>query len=705
MKKNRILSMLLVLGMMLSLASLSVSAEAGEYYVLKETFNYTDSNDLTANGWVSGFQGYHLADDIEGFEGSKSLCLSNPANAGTETSQAVKSFTEVRTKEKYNLFFDVRIDNTSVYASGDSWAGLTIRLYSGDLYRNIIKFTCNNKISILGQDNLGSFEWNKTYHVDIQGDLDHTKMTYITITDENDNIVATKNANFLEYNDNTTAINTFNKLFFLMNVGSTSVASTNDTKAYIDNLKLEYPGSTTVATLGTTEDFNSYTNPNADSYAYQTYFDSMNNKGWLFTVNQYVYLVADGYEDTQGFKFGYNTKEGSWGGVWSLYRIDGVLESTTALTTGFVNTTFKVKIEPNSDNSLGIFKVGTGRANGHNRTMISFNANGKIGVGQEMTDTEHSYDVNTWYDVDIMYNVETREVEYTITDVANPTKIMTGTTTLDEHEYLATITNVNLVTTANIINTGEEDGGAVVDNVALSYFPPRPGLVSDSLKIYNMSGAVQEDLTKISAATDKITFDMGANLDIDSVDDSTIYLKNVTDNKYVQYKYSQNGTVVTLELTRMLESGKDYQLVLTDDVKNTNGLAATPFTVDIKTLEAELKAQYGAVKVGGTELSDISQIIADATISIDVDVLNTTNNFQAPCVIFSYYNGNKLIGATVDQTTLALTPTDMQKSETVSAKVPVFENNITADEVRIFIWDGVDTLRAMGGFYSFPAAE
>lgn len=704
MKKGRILSMLLVLVMILSLAPVSVSAAAGEYYVSKETFNYADANDLTANGWAAGFQGYYLGDDIKGFEGSKSLCLSDPNNAGTKVSQATKTLTEVRTKEKYNISFDVRIDNTAVYASGDSWAGLTVRLFNDTLYKNFIKFNCANKISILGDENLGSFEWNKTYHIDIQGDLDHTKMTYVTITDENNSIIASKYANFVMYNS-TTAVNTFDKLAFLVNLDGTSVATNNDTKTYIDNLKIEYPGNSSVATLGTTESFDTYTNPNAADWAYQTYFNKMNNGGWIFTASSYVYLVSDGYENTQGFKLGYNTSANSWGGVWSSYRIDGVLNSTTALTTGRVNTNFKVKIEPNTDGTLGVFRVGTGRANGHNRTMISFNANGKIGVGPDMTDTEHSYNVDTWYDVNIVYDVETRKVEYTIKEVANPTNIMTGTTTLSEHEYIETITNVNFVTIANIVNTGDEEGGAVVDNIALTYLAPAPELVEGSLKVYNMSGALQEDLSKISAATDKITFDLGSGLDIDTVNDDTIYLKNVTDNTYVQYRYSATGTVVTLELTKMLEANKDYQLVLTDDVKNTSGISATPFTIDMKTLPAELKAEYGDVKVGDALLSNITQITAGSKISIDVEMLNTTGNSQTPCVIFSYFAGNKLIGATVDKTSLALSSADMQKTETASSTIPTFAAGETVDTVKIFIWSGMDTLKAMGDFYSFPAAE
>lgn len=705
MKKGRILSVLLVLCIMVLSLPVSVSAAAGEYYVEKDTFNYEDQSELEANGWTSGFARYGLGDDIKGFEGSKSLCLSAPPTVGTKACYAEKAFSEIRTNEKYNISFDIKIDNTSAYTSADSWANINFLLFSGSSSMSFVKFNFHNKkIDSLGDLNKGSFDWNTPYHVEIEGDNRADQYyTYVTVTDENDEIIANKVARYQSWSGSSDIITTFDKVRFFLNIDGTSVASTNDTKVYIDNFKLEYPASSTESKIGVSQDYEWL---RVDGNHLGDFDKQLIPYGWTFPAANYLYAVNNGYEDTKGLKFTYNTKKDSWYGTWGCLSLDGLQNSTFLADKGYVNTNFKLKIEPPAEADLGKFVIGIGKEAGKYRRMISFNENGKIGIGQESTDTDWTYGTNKWYDVDIMYNIETRNVEYKITDVLNPSVVIQDETTLAEHENLSDIGKVLFVAYASEYLDGpKNDGGAIIDNLEVKYISPQPELINGSLRVYNVSGAVQEDLLRISAATNRITFDLGTNIDIDTVDDSTLYLKNVTDNKYVQYKYSSDGTVVTMTLNKMLEAGKEYQLVLTGDVMNTSGLAATPFSIDMKTLDAELKAECGDVKVGGTILGNISQIAAGSAISVDVTMLNTTNKEQNPCVIFSYFSNNKLIGATIDKETLALGAADMNGSATVSATVPEFAAGETVDAVKIFVWSGIDTLKAMGDCYSFPAAE
>ena len=369
-----------------------------------------------------------------------------------------------------------------------------------------------------------------------------------------------------------------------------------------------------------------------------------------------------------------------------------LVDATSERGRGMLKVSFKVK--PEAVNAANGFNVAVGSAPGASSaptalfTMTPRNGYPAVSHGGNGKYTYLNND--EWYNVDIIFDVINQ---------AQKVSISGGTIVSGDATFTYGSSNAPVVPTSigqvHFI-AGDSSGSYVLlDDVDISYVRPAPTVDTSEIVMTDNSGNVVSDLTDVTVAVGSITIPLGtiANGTTASnftfVDDSSNAVSFTgTLNSGGTYDF---GDTFTISPSTLLQSGKTYTLtVLTTTASAYGNTLSTPAVYTFTTTAAmQDLMSIKAVKVGGANVTELSDITAGSTINVETRYANNTESAITGVVIVAFYGTNKVVKMLTGNTSAAA---NSYGTNTTAISVPVDLDMAGVIKASVFLWDGFENI-------------
>lgn len=524
-------------------------------------------------------------------------------------------------------------------------AGLTVPLgvttVGGDLRYVMMN---GGNIEVENGPQIMAYEAGKWYNITAY--FDFTTKTYdIVVTDENDKIHVSKDIAF-----NLSGIDTLRLQCW----------SKKNATAYFDNLLVEQLDKKPVIDDGPdipdgidiTDDFESY--------------NTVNDMGVYGITGKELSSVVKEDENTF-FRLGLNSETDSIWADRSFVKVDeGILNVKTSFKSS--DPTLSVPLSVWSSNDKTFFYI-----------LVT---EGKIYAGDHAEQLA-PLKVNTWYDVDAVFNLNTKTYTVSLSD---------GTDTIKSGNLIFGNTEMSDINFVRMQCWSKVNANADFDNLSIKSSMAVPEITENSVTFYNANGDAANELTNVSTGTSKIVIDFKTYMDADSLDG--IKLINKKTNTEVAVTAQKTQKTYEMVLNKLLEGNTTYALIIPGTVKNLDDITLgedKTVTFVTENTAGGLSVKIANISNGDEEVSTLADLAAagdKATISLNYQNGTGTQSDTNICVITSYYSGERLVKTSVMNKTVS--------KDTVNTvlkyDMPV-ENKDGVDCIKVFVWDTVNNMK------------
>lgn len=592
---------------------------------------YNTVNDMSSYGW--GENDSKTKSEIVTENNSKVFALKLDEN--TDSIWTYRGMNKVSDK-----CLKVSVDVKS------SDAGLTVPLgvttMDGDLRYVMMN---GGNIEVENGPQIMAYEAGKWYNITAY--FDFTTKTYdIVVTDENDKIHVSKDIAF-----NLTGIDTLRLQCW----------SKKNATAYFDNLLVEQldkkpvieedPG-TIPDGIDITDDFESY--------------NTVNDMGVYGITGKELSSVVE-EAGNKFFRLGLNSETDSIWATRSFVKVDeGILNVKTRFRSSDPTLSVPLSVWSSNDKSFFYILVTEGKiyAGDHAKQLAPLKA-------------------DTWYDVDAVFNLNTKTYTVSISD---------GTDTIKSGNLIFGNTDMIDINSVRMQCWSKVNANADFDNLSIKSSMAVPEITENSVTFYNANGDATNELTNVSTGTSKIVIDFKTYMDADSLDG--IKLINKKTNTEVAVTAQKTQKTYEMVLDKLLEGNTTYALIIPGTVKNRNDIALgedKTVTFVTESSAGGLSVKIANISNGEQEVSTLTDLIAaGAATTISLNYQNGTEpqNDTNICVITSYYSGERLVKTSVMNKTVS-----KDTVNTVLKYDMPIESKDGVDCIKVFVWDTVNNMK------------
>lgn len=592
--------------------------------------NYSAVSEMTnENRWYWGENNSQNKSEIK-TEGENKVFALN-LDSSTDNISLLRDFDEVTDK-----YLKVSVDAKS------SDTELTVPISINDY--NIFVMFDHAKIKA-NDTEIMTYEANKWYNITAYFDI--AAKTYdVVITDENGQKTVLKNATTSQTK--------------IANVKMQCWSKKNAT-AYFDNLLVEQldkkpvieedPG-TIPDGIDITDDFESY--------------NTVNDMGVYGITGKELSSVVE-EAGNKFFRLGLNSETDSIWADRSFVKVDeGILNVKTRFKSS--DTTLTVPLSVWSSNDKSFFYI-----------LVT---EGKIYAGDHAEQLA-PLKVDTWYDVDAVFNLNTKTYTVSISD---------GTDTIKSGNLIFGNTEMTDINFVRMQCWSKVNANADFDNLSIKSSMAVPEITENSVTFYNANGDAANELTNVSTGTSKIVIDFKTYMDADSLDG--IKLINKKTNTEVAVTAQKTQKTYEMVLNKLLEGNTTYALIIPGTVKNLDDITLgedKTVTFITENTAGGLSVKIANISNGEQEVSTLTDLIAaGAATTISLNYQNGTEpqNDTNICVITSYYSGERLVKTSVMNKTVS-----KDTVNTVLKYDMPIESKDGVDCVKVFVWDTVNNMK------------
>ncbi|NDO19752.1 hypothetical protein FMM68_08795 [Lachnospiraceae bacterium MD329] len=592
--------------------------------------NYSAVSEMTnENRWYWGENNSQNKSEIK-TEGENKVFALN-LDSSTDNISLLRDFDEVTDK-----YLKVSVDAKS------SDTELTVPISINDY--NIFVMFDHAKIKA-NDTEIMTYEANKWYNITAYFDI--AAKTYdVVITDENGQKTVLKNATTSQTK--------------IANVKMQCWSKKNAT-AYFDNLLVEQldkkpvieedPG-TIPDGIDITDDFESY--------------NTVNDMGVYGITGKELSSVVE-EAGNKFFRLGLNSETDSIWADRSFVKVDeGILNVKTRFKSS--DTTLTVPLSVWSSNDKSFFYI-----------LVT---EGKIYAGDHAEQLA-PLKVDTWYDVDAVFNLNTKTYTVSISD---------GTDTIKSGNLIFGNTDMTDINFVRMQCWSKVNANADFDNLSIKSSMAVPEITENSVTFYNANGDATNELTNVSTGTSKIVIDFKTYMDADSLDG--IKLINKKTNTEVAVTAQKTQKTYEMVLDKLLEGNTTYALIIPGTVKNLDDITLgedKTVTFVTENTAGGLSIKIANISNGDEEVSTLADLVAagdKATISLNYQNGTGTQNDTNICVITSYYSGERLVKTSV----MNKTASKDTVNTVLKYDMPV-ESKDGVDCIKVFVWDTVNNMK------------
>lgn len=302
-----------------------------------------------------------------------------------------------------------------------------------------------------------------------------------------------------------------------------------------------------------------------------------------------------------------------------------------------------------------------------------------------------------WYNFVSEINTSTNKMSNTITDQSGNQVFSVTDKNLSGAENFCGVAFVHLK------NSEGKYGTIRYDDIIITQKCGTPAIDgTKDIKFITPDGKEATETANVSAATNTIELNFTTPMNLTSLQNSvTIKAKN-GENVGYSGKLSKDYKTYIMTLNDVLSTETEYAVKVGSGVKAYTGESIErENTIDFTTAKGEMTGTFKSVKIGGNDVTAVSQLTTGTTMDITIDYVNTLGTEELNgYVIVAYFNGNKLIkadyGAKIERAA------DV-KSEIIKLEraVPDFGTEILTS-AKLMFWNGLDKMIPITDAYPIP---
>ena len=387
---------------------------------------------------------------------------------------------------------------------------------------------------------------------------------------------------------------------------------------------------------------------------------------------------------------------------------EAILTKENQMEKGNLKLSFSFRVDDMTENggATGLFKVLSAESldstlDDYKLTMFGLGAlyqNGKLKAAIQTAsadyDRTHLLDSGEWYDVVLIYDLIGNNLNTNVAKKSDGTVIKNfdhklnwcgpfGAATPEEAREYEAIRNVLFRTDKGLTVS--------IDDFKLEYYLADPEISPKDIAITDYRGVVVENTDAVSPAVVSINLPFGTTMSEESTNTETVVLKDSKGNEVAYIpEYSHNA--YTLKIVNCLDVNETYKLYIPETVENIFG-ASLGREVIYSFTTTNKKPEFMAiesVKIGETEIAELSNIVNGETIDVYIEYANNSDEEISSYVSVSYYSDDMLVytESAVGETVSA----GEMGAETISFIVP--SSNIVnldeVDRVSVCLWEGFE---------------
>ena len=329
-------------------------------------------------------------------------------------------------------------------------------------------------------------------------------------------------------------------------------------------------------------------------------------------------------------------------------------------------------------------------------TIININMNKKTVDSKSCSSLEDG----KWYHLVSEINIKTEKVKNTITDSS-------GMNIYSNEKTLSGIKNFKGIMLKCLL-TWETDRTSYsyffFDDINITQRCGTPAIDgTKDIKFITPDGKEATETANVSAAANTIELNFTTPMDLDSLKNGvTIEKKNGESKINYSGKLSKDYKTYIMTLNDVLSTETEYAVKVGSGVKAYTGESiGNENTISFTTAKGEMSGKITGVKIGGSDVTAVTQLTTDTTMDITIDYVNTLGTEELNgYVIVAYFNGNKLIAADYGA---KIHKDASVKSETITLErtVPDFGTE-TLTSAKLMFWNGLDKMIPITDAYPIP---
>lgn len=339
-----------------------------------------------------------------------------------------------------------------------------------------------------------------------------------------------------------------------------------------------------------------------------------------------------------------------------------ILTKENQMEKGSLKLSFSFRVDDMTENggATGLFKVLSGETlsdklyEDYDLTMFGLGAlyqNGKLKLAIQTASADYDrtnlLDSGEWYDVVLIYDLLGNNLNTNVVKQSDGTLIKNfdhklnwcgpfGAATPEEAREYEAIRNVLFRTDKGLTVS--------IDNFKLEYYLAKPEISPKDIAITDYRGVVVENTDAVSPAVISIKLPFGTTMSEGSTNAETITLKDSKGNA-VEYVPEYSHNAYTLKISNCLDVNETYTLYIPENVENIMG-ESLGREVTYSFTTTDKKPEFMAiesVKIGESEIAELSEIVNGETIDVYIEYANNSNEEISSFVSVSYYSDDMLV--------------------------------------------------------------
>ena len=299
-----------------------------------------------------------------------------------------------------------------------------------------------------------------------------------------------------------------------------------------------------------------------------------------------------------------------------------------------------------------------------------------------------------WYTVKIEFleNATAGYISYTVTD--RETQKVFGTIAPDKFEGQDSADMVSGKHTRYCLwNRDGSDVTYHIDNMKMELQGAKPIFNAEKVFIGDIAGNEITDLSApITPGIAEIVLDFTTEVTQESADAGIKLIE--TDDKGNEKEISISGTIdgskYIISVNEPLKSNSHYLIKVSRNIETAGGdKLPSDYTVEFETGEESFSVKGEGIYSDGKNISGLSEIKANATVTVQAKALNTTKNDEKIVVCVSYFKGNKMVN-----TSLQLSDINKMSGGIVSKDFTAPTDMTDIDSVQVVFWNSADGMLA-----------
>lgn len=242
------------------------------------------------------------------------------------------------------------------------------------------------------------------------------------------------------------------------------------------------------------------------------------------------------------------------------------------------------------------------------------------------------------------------------------------------------------------LSIGADSTGMTITDLDISladgYATKSPKIQSKNIKFIDCDDNETTIGELISSDTKEINIEFEADMKLSTLTADNIVLSEKESGHTVDYDVKKTVNSYSMNFENLLKPNCEYLLRFKGDISNATGeIIGKDTEFEFKTGDGVFGYKLKGITIGDNENPALNDILNASSVTVNVDVKNTTESEKTGLLILTYFKGDEMLKAVYESFATDADVKNKEISRDISVTSPT-----GADNVRIFLWDGIKSM-------------